>query len=131
MTPDWHDLIQRHLAGACTQEECELLQTALMKEEAVARLYLQYANLEVALEAQANSTQSLREILLQEPAGNSSGSTTRRFFGGSFGRWAAAALFLVFAAAAFRRSSSLRALNGPVVRSPPNREACSPKAPCV
>ncbi|MEY5008878.1 MAG: hypothetical protein RLZZ253_17 [Verrucomicrobiota bacterium] len=103
MTPDWHDLIQRHLAGACTQEECELLQTALMKEEAVARLYLQYANLEVALEAQANSTQSLREILLQEPAGNSSGSTTRRFFGGSFGRWAAAALFLVFAAAAFRQ----------------------------
>ncbi len=69
MNPDWHDLIQRHLDGLTTEEEAALLQESLIRFDAVARLYLRYMNLDVALEAHASSSASMKELLVSPDQG--------------------------------------------------------------
>lgn len=64
MNTDWHDLIQRYIAGLTTEEETALLQDSLKRDDAVARLYLRYMNLDVALEAHAGSQVAVTEMLL-------------------------------------------------------------------
>jgi len=64
MNPDdWHDLIQRHMAGLTSDAEATQLQEALLRDDAVARLYLRYMHLDVALEAKAASAEATRELL--------------------------------------------------------------------
>lgn len=69
MNTDWHDLIQRYIAGLTTDEEAELLQDSLKQDDAVARLYLRYMNLDVALEAHAGSQAAVTEMLVSPPQG--------------------------------------------------------------
>ncbi len=69
MYPDWHDLIQRYIAGLTTEEEASLLQDSLKEDDALARLYLRYTNLDVALEAHASSGSSMRELLMETNPG--------------------------------------------------------------
>ena len=64
MNTDWHELIQRHIAGLTTEEEATLLQNSLKRDDAVARLYLRYMNLDVALEAHAGSKAAVTEMLV-------------------------------------------------------------------
>ena len=66
MNTDWHDLIQRHIAGLTTEEENALLHESLKRDDAVARLYLRYMNLDVALEAHAGSQAAVAEMLEQQ-----------------------------------------------------------------
>ncbi|WP_395736698.1 glycoside hydrolase family 6 protein [Prosthecobacter sp.] len=63
MKTDWHDLIQRHISGLTTEEEDRILEAALKQDDAVARLYLRYMNLDVALEAHAVSLEAVNELL--------------------------------------------------------------------
>ncbi len=63
MSTDWHDIIQRHMAGITTEEEAGLLQDSLKRDDAFASLYLRYMNLDVALEAQATTTEATRTLL--------------------------------------------------------------------
>ncbi len=53
MSPHWHDLIQNHLAGHTTPEDILALQEALKDDVELRALYLDYMNLDVALEAMA------------------------------------------------------------------------------
>ncbi len=68
MNTDWHELIQRHMAGITTAEDAALLQDSLKREDAVAGLYLRYMNLDVALEAHAISAAEVTRTLLAKPA---------------------------------------------------------------
>ncbi|CAN5659437.1 hypothetical protein BH11VER1_BH11VER1_36540 [soil metagenome] len=68
MKPDWHDLIQRYIAGLTTDAEAEQMQDALRHDDVVARLYLRYMNLDVALEAQASTAAVTRSLLLAPDA---------------------------------------------------------------
>lgn len=63
MNTAWHELIQRHIAGLTTDAEAEQLQSLLRTDEAAARLYLRYMNLDVALEAHAGSRAAISEML--------------------------------------------------------------------
>lgn len=74
MNTDWHDLIQRHIARLTTEEEAALLQDTLKQEDAVARLYLRYMNLDVALEAHAASSEAVSEMLVSADSSPSSRS---------------------------------------------------------
>jgi ferric-dicitrate binding protein FerR (iron transport regulator) len=67
MNPEWHDLIQRYIAGLTTDEEAALFQDSLKRDDAVARLYLRYMNLDVALEAHAGSQAAVTEMLVSPP----------------------------------------------------------------
>ncbi|MFN0075852.1 MAG: hypothetical protein ACKVY0_05205 [Prosthecobacter sp.] len=80
MNTDWHDLIQRHIAGLTTEEEATLLQDALKRDDAVARLYLRYMNLDVALEAHAASNEAVKELLTSSDASTLSRSTRWHFW---------------------------------------------------
>jgi hypothetical protein len=53
MKPEWNDLIQRHLAGSSTDEEAMALERALKTQPELRTLYLDYVNLDLALEAKA------------------------------------------------------------------------------
>ncbi len=64
MNTDWHDLIQRYIAGLTTEDESALLQDSLKRDDAVVRLYLRYMNLDVALEAHAGSQAAVTEMLV-------------------------------------------------------------------
>jgi hypothetical protein len=63
MNPDWHDLIQRHMAGLTTDDEAAALQDLLKQDDNAARLYLRYTNLDLALESKASSMDATRELL--------------------------------------------------------------------
>lgn len=63
MNPDWHDLIQRHMAGLTTEDEAAALQELLKHDDNAARLYLRYTNLDLALESKASSMDATRELL--------------------------------------------------------------------
>lgn len=67
MNTDWHDLIQRYIAGLTTEAEATLLQTTLKQDDEVARLYLRYMNLDVALESHAGSQAAVSEMLVALP----------------------------------------------------------------
>ncbi|MDB6133413.1 MAG: hypothetical protein JWM59_1656 [Verrucomicrobiales bacterium] len=55
MKTDWHDLIQRHMAGTTTAQEATALGEALHADAGLRVLYLDYMNLEVALEEAAGA----------------------------------------------------------------------------
>ena len=57
MNTDWHELIQRYIAGTITDEEARTLQDALKRDAELADLYLSYVNLDVALEAKAEAVE--------------------------------------------------------------------------
>ena len=52
------------LTGITTDEEASHLQDSLKRDDAVARLYLRYMNLDLALAAHASSSDLMREMLL-------------------------------------------------------------------
>jgi hypothetical protein len=66
MKKDWHELIQRQFAGLTTAEESEMLQDALKADAELLTLYLDYANLDLALSSLAKDaeyvTQSRRSV---------------------------------------------------------------------
>ncbi len=55
MNQDWHDLIQRHIAGLLDKDECRRFQDLLKAEPALRGLYLHYINLDSALSARAGT----------------------------------------------------------------------------
>ena len=57
MNTEWHDMIQRYIAGTITDEEALNLQDALKRDAELADLYLSYVNLDVALEAKAEAVE--------------------------------------------------------------------------
>jgi len=63
MNTDWHDLIQRHMAGLTIEDEAASLQELLKQDDNAARLYLRYTNLDLALESKASSMDATRELL--------------------------------------------------------------------
>lgn len=92
MNTDWHDLIQRYIAGHTSDAEAALLRESLKQDDGVARLYLRYMNMDVALESHASSHQAVTELLLNPV--NSTGIPSFHWL-----RWrplAAAAAGLVF-----------------------------------
>jgi hypothetical protein len=69
MNTDLHELIQRYMSGTSTDEEVLHLQERLKQDPGLRDLYLSYANLDVALEAQASCQDSLRRMLLSPVPG--------------------------------------------------------------
>ncbi len=68
MNSEWHDIIQRHIAGTTTTEEAIGLEAALTADAELRALYLDYMNLDVALEAMAASlTDEVCEIVTPAP----------------------------------------------------------------
>ena len=63
-TDDWHDLIQRHMAGLLDDEEAAAFQDALKTEAELRKLYLHYMTLDVALESHASSAKTTRTLLM-------------------------------------------------------------------
>jgi hypothetical protein len=63
MNNDWHDLIQRHMAGLLDEEEATAFQSGLKSDPDLRKLYLHYMNLDVALEAHAGSSSTVNEML--------------------------------------------------------------------
>jgi ferric-dicitrate binding protein FerR (iron transport regulator) len=63
MKTNCHELIQSYLSGTCSPEEFHELEKGLKSDDAVAQLYLQYMNLDVALAAQASSSEATRVLL--------------------------------------------------------------------
>jgi hypothetical protein len=63
MNHDWHDLIQRYIAGTLPDDEALALQNALKSDKDLRALYLDYMNLDVALGSQAESRAAVKEIL--------------------------------------------------------------------
>ena len=74
MNHDWHDLIQRYIAGTLSDEEALALQNALKSDEDLRALYLDYMNLDVALGSHAESRAAVNEILASPMAGETSRS---------------------------------------------------------
>jgi hypothetical protein len=58
---NWHDLIQRHLAGRVSAEEARTLEAALKADADLRALYLDYASLDMALGASAEAAEALQE----------------------------------------------------------------------
>lgn len=69
MNHDWHDLIQRYIAGTLSDDEALALQNALKSGKHLRALYLDYMNLDVALEAHAGSQTAVAEMLGSMPQG--------------------------------------------------------------
>lgn len=69
MNHDWHDLIQRYIAGTLTDDEALALQNALKSDKELRALYLDYVNLDVALGSHAESRAAVNEILASPTAG--------------------------------------------------------------
>ena len=63
MSEDWHDAIQRYLSGSANREESVALQEALKNDADLRLLYLDCLNLELALEAKAESIGGVAEIV--------------------------------------------------------------------
>ena len=68
MNKDWHDLIQRHMAGFLDDDGAAALQDGLKTKPELRTLYLNYMNLDVALEARASSAETTRSLLLAAPS---------------------------------------------------------------
>lgn len=60
MSADWHDAMQRYLSGSATREESEALQEALKNDAELRALYLDYINLDLALEAKAEAIEDVQ-----------------------------------------------------------------------
>ena len=63
MNTDWNDLIQKYISGIATGAESQQLADELKTNDALADLYVKHIGLEVALESQAASTESTRELI--------------------------------------------------------------------
>jgi hypothetical protein len=63
MSENWHDAIQRYMSGSTTREESEGPQEALKDDAEIRLLYLDYLNLELALEAKAESIGEVAEMV--------------------------------------------------------------------
>ena len=63
MKKEWHDMIHRYIAGTLDKEETLVLQEALKAEPALRALFLDYMNLDAALEVQAATQEATRELL--------------------------------------------------------------------
>ena len=63
MNHEWHDLIQRYIAGLTTEEEAERIAAALKTDDSLADLYVRHIDLELALETKAASVEGTRELL--------------------------------------------------------------------
>lgn len=63
MNHDWHDLIQRYIAGRLLDNEALALQEALKSNKALRALYLDYTNLDVALGSHAESRAAVNKVL--------------------------------------------------------------------
>lgn len=59
---DWHDLIQRHLTGMASPEEAATLENALEANADLRSLYLDFANIDMALGASAEAAKALQEV---------------------------------------------------------------------
>ncbi len=59
MNTDWHELIHRYIAGTTSAEETTALQEALKTDANLRALYLDYMNLDVALEAKAEAAEMI------------------------------------------------------------------------
>ena len=59
---DWNDLTQRHLAGIASPEEATTLEEALKTDADLRSLYVDYANLDMALGASAEAAKALQEV---------------------------------------------------------------------
>ncbi len=57
MNAEWHELIQRYIAGTTTADEVMRLQQSLKTDAELRTLYLDYMNLVVALEAKAEAVE--------------------------------------------------------------------------
>jgi hypothetical protein len=75
MNNDWHDLIQRYIAGTLSDDEALALQNALKSDKDLRALYLDYMNLDVALGSHAESRAAVNEILASPKAGETSRPT--------------------------------------------------------
>lgn len=62
MNADWHQLIQRYMNGVATDEETKNLQQALKTDPELRVLYLDYINLDIALEAKAEANEANSEL---------------------------------------------------------------------
>jgi hypothetical protein len=67
MNAKWHDIIQRWLAGTATDAEAAELQEALKSDGELRKLYLEYANLDAALETAANDASMGRASVTKFP----------------------------------------------------------------
>ena len=72
MNHDWHDLIERYIAGTLPDDEALALQNALKSDTDLRALYLDYMNLDVALGSHAESRAAVNEILASPMAGETS-----------------------------------------------------------
>ena len=97
MNTDLHELIQRYLSGTSTDAEALRLQELLKREPELRDLYLSYANLDVALEAQASCQDSVRKMLLS-PVSGGEPPAARRFSMRQFAAAAAGLLIGLFSA---------------------------------
>lgn len=79
MNQDWHELIQRYIAGTLPEQESLLLQNALKSDAELRMLYLDYINLDVALESQAESRVAVSEILASHVVAEPGGRRRWRF----------------------------------------------------
>lgn len=61
---NWHELIQKHLAGLANPEESAKLEQSLESDAKLRALYLDYANLDMALESSAKAETVLQEAQL-------------------------------------------------------------------
>lgn len=75
MNHDWHDLIQRYIAGTLPDDDALALQNALKSDKDLRALYLDYMNLDVALGSHAESRAAVNEILASPMAGETSRPT--------------------------------------------------------
>jgi hypothetical protein len=60
MKTEWHDLIQRHLAGLLSDAEARRFKEALLNQSEVRQLYFQYVDLDLSLAALADSAAAAR-----------------------------------------------------------------------
>lgn len=75
MNRDWHDFIQRYIAGTLSDEQALVLQNGLKCDKDLRALYLDYMNLDVALGSHAESRDAVNEFLTSPMAGEASCST--------------------------------------------------------
>lgn len=77
MNGKWHDLIQRWLAGTSTEAEAAELQQALKTDNELRALYLDYANLDAALEIAAKVASMGRAPVAEFPGRAKARNATR------------------------------------------------------
>jgi hypothetical protein len=72
MNHDWHDLIQRYIAGTLLDNEVLALQDGLKSNKALRSLYLDYMNLDVALGSHAESRAAVNKVFTSRMTGETS-----------------------------------------------------------